>query len=121
MNLVPAFGPQFDGFITTVLMIFSLVCLLSVLPSVVAGVLCARAMSYLNSFLVIMLSIGMGIAAYALSFVLNVLAIPLYFHIDDEVIIVAIVIVSAIVGAAGAAATWRTCVAWNRRRQNRFS
>ena len=45
MNFVPAFGPQFDGFIAAVLMIFSSVCLLAFLPSIITGVLCARAMA----------------------------------------------------------------------------
>ncbi len=119
MNFVPAFGPQFDGFIAAVLMIFSSVCLLASLPSIIAGVLCARAMAYLNSFAAIMLGIGMAIPAYGLCVVLSVPVI--FFNVGDEVLIATNVIVSAIVGAAGSAATWRICLTWNRRRQKRFS
>ena len=119
MNFVPAFGPQFDGFITAVLMIFSSVCLLAFLPTIITGVLCARAMAYLNSFAAIVLGIGMAISAYGLCVVLSVPVI--FFNVGDEVLIATNIFVGAIVGAAGSAATWWTCLTWNRRRQKRFS
>ena len=123
MSLAPVFSPQFDGFIAAALMVFALGCLLSMLPSVLAGILCARTMHYLNSFLALALGVGMAIAAYALCFALTTLFIlsGIAYNIDGEALILANVIVSAVVGAAGALATWRICLAWNGRRQNRLS
>ena len=119
MNFVPAFAPHSDGFIAAAFVIFSSVCLLAFLPSVITGVLCARAMPHLNFFSAIMLGISVAVPAYALCMVLS--ARVIFFNVGDEVLIATNVIVSAIVGAAGSAATWWICLTWNRRRQKRFS
>ena len=119
MNFLPAFVPQFDGYIAAAFMIFSSVCLLAFLPSVITGVLCARAMPYLTFFSAMMLGLSVAVPAYALCVVLS--ATVIFFDVGDEVLIATNVIVSAIVGAAGSAATWRICLIWNRRRQKRFS
>ena len=119
MNFLPAFVPQFDGYIAAAFMIFSSVCLLAFLPSVITGVLCARAMPHLNSFSAIMLGISVAVPAYALCMVLS--ATVIIFNVGDEALIATNVLVSAIVGATGSAATWRICRTWNRRRQKRFS
>ena len=119
MNFLPAFVPQFDGFIAAAFVIFSSGCLLAFLPSIITGVLCARAMPHLNFFSAIMLGVSVAIPAYALCVVLS--ATVIFFDIGDEVLIFTNVIVSAIVGAAGSAATWWICLTWNRRRQKRFS
>ena len=119
MNFVPAFAPHSDGFIAAAFMIFSSVCLLAFLPSIITGVLCARAMPHLNFFSAIMLGVSVAIPAYALCVVLS--ATVIFFDIGDEVLIFTNIIVSAIVGAVGSAATWWICLTWNRRRQKRFS
>ncbi len=119
MNFVPAFAPHSDSFIAAAFMIFSSVCLLAVLPSIITGVLCARAMPHLNFFSAIMLGVSVAIPAYALCVVLS--ATVIFFDIGDEVLIFTNVIASATVGAVGSAATWRICLTWNRRRRKRFS
>ena len=119
MNLTPAFSPQLDGFVAAALFIFAVGCALSFLPSVVTGVLCARAIHSLNSCLATMLGVAMGIAAYATCLLLSTLGIFFGAYLDDETLIFWNIMVSVIVGAAGAVATWRICRAWNRRRQDR--
>ena len=119
MNFVPAIAPHSDGFIAAAFMIFSSVCLLAFLPSIITGVLCARAMPHLNFFSAIMLGVSVAIPAYALCVVLS--ATVIFFNVGDEVLIFTNVIVSATVGAVGSAATWRISLTWNRRRQKRFS
>ena len=119
MNFVPAITPHSDGYIAAAFMIFSSVCLLAFLPSIITGVLCARAMPHLNFFSAIMLGVSVAIPAYALCVLLS--ATVIFFDIGDEVLIATSVIFSAIVGAAGSAATWWICLTWNRRRRKRFS
>ena len=119
MNLVPAFGPQFDSFVAAALTLFAMSCLLSVLPSVLVGVICACVMHYLNSFQAVMLGIGVAIAAYALCFLLS--ALQIFYYAGDETLIIVTVMVNVIVGVTGASVTWRICLVWSRRRQNRLT
>lgn len=121
MYFTPIFSPQPDGFVAAALTLFSAVCALSWAPSVIVGVLCARAMDHLNTFQAIMLGLGMAMAAYALCVALSTLGIFIYYSAGDDVLIAYNVIVSAVVGASGATATWRICLTWNRRRRDRLS
>lgn len=117
MNLVPALAPDIDGFVAVAFTIVSAVCVLSFLPSILVGVLCARAMPHLGPLRAVMLGIGVAVASYALCLALSALGI--FYYVSDEVLIASNVIVSAAIGAGGAAATWRICVTWNRHRLNR--